>query len=135
MTTTALPLSSPQVVQEQVAAAVRAGLTTRPRQFLPLLWYDVTCSVLFDGITGLPEYYLTRTERAIFAAHAAEILAQAATQPAGAEPCRLRILELGAGSADKTRLLLSAAVKRQGPVLYEPLDVSPSALEAAKERI
>jgi dimethylhistidine N-methyltransferase len=52
-----------------------------------------------------------------------------------AEGKRLRIVELGAGSADKTRLLLRAAVARQGTVLYEPVDVSDSALEAARERI
>ena len=48
---------------------------------------------------------------------------------------RLRIAELGAGSADKTRLLLNAAAGRQGAVVYEPVDVSASALEAARERI
>jgi L-histidine Nalpha-methyltransferase len=47
----------------------------------------------------------------------------------------LRIAELGAGSADKTRLLLKAAVAQQGTVIYEPVDVSLTALEAAKERI
>ncbi|MGH9560851.1 MAG: L-histidine N(alpha)-methyltransferase, partial [Terracidiphilus sp.] len=77
----------------------------------------------------LPEYYLTRTERGILAENAAEILAQAAGD------ARLRVVELGAGSADKTRLLLNAAVELQGPVLYEPVDVSASALKAARERI
>jgi dimethylhistidine N-methyltransferase len=48
---------------------------------------------------------------------------------------RLRIAELGAGSASKTRLLLAAAARRQGVVVYEPLDVSMSALEVARERI
>ena len=73
-----------------------------------------------------PEYYLTRTERGILAAHADAMIAQAA------EGARLRIAELGAGSADKTRLLLKAAVARQGTVVYEPLDVSASALDAAQ---
>ena len=48
---------------------------------------------------------------------------------------RLRIAELGAGSAEKTRLLLRAAVERQKAVLYEPVDVSASALDGAKRRI
>jgi dimethylhistidine N-methyltransferase len=52
-----------------------------------------------------------------------------------AEGSQLRIVELGAGSADKTRLLLSAAVAEQGSVLYEPVDVSATALEAARARI
>jgi len=52
-----------------------------------------------------------------------------------AEGRRLRIAELGAGSADKTRLLLASAVSLQGTVVYEPVDVSPSALSSAKDRI
>ena len=47
----------------------------------------------------------------------------------------LRMVELGAGSADKTRLLLNAAVDRQDTVFYEPVDVSATALEEAQERI
>jgi len=116
-------------VEEQVAAAVREGLTARPKRLPPWLFYDKNGSRLFDQITELPEYYLTRTERSILAAHAGTMIAQAA------QGRRLRIAELGAGSADKTRLLLAAAVASQGTVLYEPVDVSASALEAARERI
>ena len=116
-------------IDERVAEAVREGLRSRPRRLPPWLFYDEAGSRLFEEITELPEYYLTRTERGIFAAHAAEML----TEAAGDE--RLRIAELGAGSADKTRLLLAAAVERQGNVLYEPVDVSASALAAAKRRI
>jgi dimethylhistidine N-methyltransferase len=95
------------------------------------LFYDADGSDLFEQITHLPEYYLTRTEREIFADHAAEIIAQAAQS----DDTLLRIAELGAGSADKTRLLLKAAVDRQQTLVYEPVDVSASALEAARERI
>ncbi len=105
------------------------GLAARPKRLPPWLFYDEAGSRLFEAITELPEYYLTRTERGILAAHAGEMIARAA------EGHRLRIAELGAGSADKTRLLLAAAVARQGTVLYEPVDVSASALEAARERI
>ncbi len=108
------------------SAAVREGLTSRPKRLPAWLFYDEAGSRLFDAITELPEYYLTRTERGILMAHAAEMMAQAA---AGA---RLRIAELGAGSADKTRLLLKAATGLQGAVVYEPVDVSASALEAAQ---
>jgi len=124
--------ASPAVAQqldERVSAAVREGLTARPKRLPAWLFYDEAGSLLFDAITELPEYYLTRTERGILTAHAAEMTAQAA---AGA---RLRIVELGAGSADKTRLLLKAATELQGAVQYEPVDVSASALEAARERI
>jgi dimethylhistidine N-methyltransferase len=128
MTTLALPLiASP--VEERVAAAVREGLAAQPKRLPPWLFYDEAGSRLFDEITARPEYYLTRTERAIFAKHADAMIRKAAGRD------RLRITELGAGSADKTRLLLSATVVRQGNVVYEPVDVSPSALDAARDRI
>ena len=114
---------------QRVAAAAREGLAS-PRKRLPAwLFYDPAGSRLFDEITELPEYYLTRTERGILEARAAGIVALAAN---GAH---LRIAELGAGSAAKTRLLLQAAVARQRSVLYEPVDVSPSSLDEAKQRI
>jgi dimethylhistidine N-methyltransferase len=112
-----------------VGAVVREGLSSRPWWLPAWLFYDEAGSRLFDAITELPEYYLTRTERGILAAHAAGMIALAA-----GEAC-LRIVELGAGSADKTRLLLKAATELQGAVLYEPVDVSASALECARERI
>ncbi len=116
-------------VDEGVASAVRAGLLSEPKRLPPWLFYDAVGSRLFDEITERPEYYLTRTERGIFAAYADAMIAQAA------DKARLRITELGAGSADKTRLLLRSAVAQQGAVVYEPLDVSASALEMARNRI
>jgi L-histidine Nalpha-methyltransferase len=116
-------------VDEGVAAVVRAGLISEPKRLPPWLFYDAAGSRLFDEITDRPEYYLTRTERGILATHADTIVAQAA------KGSRLRITELGAGSADKTRLLLKAAVAKQGTVVYEPVDVSASALDAARDRI
>lgn len=89
----------------------------------PWLFYDQRGSELFEQITALPEYYLTRTEREIFRRHAQEIF-----QELGAP---VTIVELGAGTATKTGLLLCAAVRRQREVLYQPIDVSPSALEEA----
>lgn len=116
-------------IDQRAAAAVRAGLTSLPKRLPAWLFYDHAGSKLFEAITELPEYYLTRTERGILAANAGEMVARAA------DGARLRITELGAGSADKTRLLLRAAVERQGMVLYEPVDVSASALDGAKQRI
>jgi L-histidine Nalpha-methyltransferase len=138
MTTIALPQITAQT-ELRVASVVRDGLSARPRCLPSWLFYDDTGSELFERITALPEYYLTRTERQIFTTHSAEMIALAAQQ-AGNEPngncaVRLRIAELGAGSADKTRLLLQAAVQRQGTLVYEPVDVSASALEVARERI
>src|SRR5262249_52355425 len=82
---------------------------------------------LFEEITALPEYYLTRTERAILAAHADEIIAAAGAP--------VTLIELGAGSASKTRLLIEAALRRQGRGLYVPVDVSPSALAGAAAQL
>jgi dimethylhistidine N-methyltransferase len=106
-----------------VAAVAREGLTS-PRKRLPAwLLYDERGSALFEEITRLPEYYLTRTERAILEASADEILS-AAGQP-------LEIVELGAGSATKTSLLLAALLARQPHATYTPVDVSPTALGLA----
>jgi L-histidine Nalpha-methyltransferase len=115
----------PVAVDEHVAAAALEGLAKRPRRLPAWLFYDAAGSQLFEEITELPEYYLTRTERAIFTEHGHDIIARAA----GGR--RLRIAELGAGSAEKTRLLLSAAIAAQQSVIYEPIDVSSSALDGA----
>jgi len=128
MAITAFPIAAERI-SERVAQAVRDGLASHPKRLPPWLFYDEAGSRLFDQITELPEYYLTRTERAILEANAGAIIARAAAGE------RLRIAELGAGSADKTRLLLAAAVRRQGAVVYEPVDVSETALAAASERI
>ena len=127
MTTLSFPLST--VAASKVSAAVNEGLHSSPKTLPAWLFYDEIGSRLFDQITELPEYYLTRTERAIFAANAAEIVSLAAGLQA------LQIVELGAGSCDKTRILLQAAADRQDTVLYEPIDVSPAPLEEARERI
>lgn len=116
-------------ISDKFAAAVYEGLMSRPKWLPSWLFYDAAGSRLFDEITRIPEYYVTRTERGILAKHSAEIVARAAGNQA------LRIVELGAGSADKTRLLLTAAADRQDTVFYEPVDVSASALVEAQLRI
>jgi len=116
-------------VDERVASAVSEGLTHRPRRLPAWLFYDAAGSRLFEAITRLPEYYPTRTERGILAAHAGHMIANAS------DGARLRIAELGAGSANKTRHLLKAAAARQRTVVYESVDVSASALSTARQRI
>jgi dimethylhistidine N-methyltransferase len=128
MTTTSLPLSSVQI-DSQIAAAVSEGLLSRPKWLPSWLFYDEAGSRLFDQITEIAEYYVTRTERAILTERADEIVERAAGDEA------LRVVELGAGSCDKTRVLLRSAVERQDTVVYEPVDVSASALTDAQERI
>ena len=82
-----------------LAADVRAGLTARPKNLPPKWFYDARGSELFEEITRLPEYYPTRTERALLEGAVDEIaaLAQADT-----------LVELGSGSSVKSRLLLDA---------------------------
>jgi L-histidine N-alpha-methyltransferase len=118
-----------------LAIEVKRGLTARRKFLSPWVFYDAAGSELFERITELPEYYLTRAERGIFAARADEVFALAAgDQPNHAQP-PLHILELGAGSAAKTGLLLAAAVRAQGRVLYQPIDVSSSALKEAQRNL
>ena len=118
----------PEAVSTPVGAEVYHGLTALPKKLSPWLFYDRRCSELFEAITELPEYYLTRTEREIFAQYADEILAAAGKD-------RLAMIELGAGTAAKTGVLLAAAVRRQERVSYYPIDISVSALEEARTRI
>jgi L-histidine N-alpha-methyltransferase len=106
-----------------VAAAARTGLSRVHKSLPPWLLYDDRGSALFEDITRLPEYYLTRTERAILAEHAGDMI-EAAGPP-------LEIVELGAGSASKTCLLLEALLGRQPRARYRPVDVSPAALAQA----
>jgi len=121
-------LTLPEAAYTAVGAEVYRGLTAMPKSLSPWLFYDEVGSHLFEAITKLPEYYLTRTERGIFARYADEILESAGYRA-------LTMIELGAGTAAKTGLLLRAAVRRQGKVDYVPIDVSQSALTAAKEHI
>lgn len=128
------PMLAPSTA-DAVATEVRSGLTSTPKTLSPWLFYDETGSQLFEQITQLPEYYLTRAERALFAEHADRII-ELAAEPAGDDPAPvLTVVELGAGTATKTGILLAAAVRRQGSVVYQPVDVSESALEEATENI
>jgi L-histidine N-alpha-methyltransferase len=119
----------PAIASSPVAVEVLNGLTERPKTLSPWLFYDQKGSQLFEEITELPEYYVTRTERQILAEHAEEIV----TAAAGGRD--LSMIELGAGTATKTGLLLNAAVGLQGSVTYRPIDVSETALEEARTRL
>lgn len=127
---TASPLTNPlSAALTPIGEEVYRGLTRQPKTLSPWLFYDTAGSRLFEQICELPEYYLTRTESGILAAHADEIIRLAAAGE------RLSLLELGAGTATKTDLLLRAAVRRQDHTLYRPIDVSSSALAAAEARL
>lgn len=113
----------PAVVYAPMLEEVQEGLSACPKNLPPKLFYDTHGSHLFERITELPEYYLTRTERAIFQEYAGEIVDQAGSN--------LTLVELGAGSASKTRILVETLARRQLRVGFYPVDVSGSALKAA----
>ena len=125
------PQISVSTAFSQVANDVLCGLCASPKTLPPYLFYDARGSELYERITELPEYYLTRTERAIFEQHA-DAMVQLAGEHAG-QP--LRVIELGAGSAKKTELVLRAVLRRQGECLYVPIDVSRSALAEAERNL
>jgi dimethylhistidine N-methyltransferase len=95
------------------------------------MFYDARGSRIFELITQLPEYYQTRTERNILTSCSDAIIAAAC--PDKSEPVRL--VELGAGTASKSAILLDVAVRLQSEVLYAPVDVSSDALDVACETI
>jgi dimethylhistidine N-methyltransferase len=101
----------------------------------PWLFYDEAGSRLFEAITELEEYYPTRVERGIFRDYAEEIVAAASAPTAHGAERLLTMIELGAGSASKTGLLLEAASRRQGTVRYCAIDVSGAALEMAERHL
>jgi L-histidine N-alpha-methyltransferase len=102
------------------------GLSRPQKELPPKYFYDRRGSELFDEITRLPEYYLTRTERALLDCWSAALMA--AIRPRA-------LVELGAGSADKTRLLLDAMVYAESGELYVPIDVSADFLDESASRL
>ena len=101
----------------------RRGLTAMPKSLPAKYFYDARGSELFEQITRLPEYYLTRAEESILNRYAADVVAAAGRPDT--------LVELGSGSSTKTRLLLDALAATGRLHRYVPVDVSPSALEGA----
>jgi L-histidine N-alpha-methyltransferase len=110
-----------------IVGDVFEGLTKRPKSLPPRLFYDAAGSALFEEITRLPEYYLTRTEAALLEKYSAEI-----AKRVGAN---VSVIELGAGTAAKTGTILKALSQRQLRVNYYPVDISVSALQMAAESL
>lgn len=106
------------------ATVLPRTLLDRPRWLEPHHLYDETGSNLFEEICELPEYYLTRTENALLAREAENIIALAPVES---------IVELGAGFSKKTVHLLNAQVKRRGGGTFAPVDVSVTGLIASRK--
>ena len=105
-----------------LAADVAAGLLRVPKELPPKWFYDERGSTLFDEITRLPEYYPTRTERAILEERSGEI-----ADLTGADT----VVELGSGTSEKTRLLLGACERSGRLRRFVPFDVSEATLRSA----
>ena len=102
------------------------GLSRSPKEVPPKYFYDHRGSQLFERITELPEYYLTRTEREILEAWMPERIPGLDVRT---------LVELGAGSGEKTRVILDAMLSAHSPIVYVPIDVSAEFLKASAGRL
>jgi L-histidine Nalpha-methyltransferase len=109
------------------AADVLAGLTKKAKALQPKYFYDELGSRLFEAICRLPEYYLTRAEAEILKHRAEEIVAAVAGP--------VRLIELGSGSAEKTRHIIEALLRRQPELQYVPVDISDASLESSSREL
>ena len=117
----------PAEALQAFADAVRQGLT-RPQRELPSRYlYDELGTALYEAITALPEYGLTRADERLIYRHADAILRHL--------PDPLLIAELGSGSGRKTRWILEALAARAAPVIYYPIDISASALKKCRQEL
>src|ERR1700727_491691 len=112
--------AAPQPIEavDSFAADVIAGLTAKPKRLSPKYFYDLAGSALFERITQLPEYYPTRCEIALLRQHAPAI--------ASLFPPNCALIEFGAGSSRKARILLGAAATIAA---YVPVDISGDFLQ------
>ena len=110
----------------EFAAEVRAGLTKPQKELLSKYLYDVVGSALFEVISVLPEYGLTRADERLLLRNAYEIVERL--------PMPVTVAELGSGSGKKTRWLLKALARRQH-TSYCPIEISPTALAMCKREL
>jgi len=113
--------------QASFADDVRAGLSSASKHLPSKYFYDELGSALFDAITVLPEYYLTRAET--------EILREWGWEMVRALGNPIEFIELGSGSAIKTRILIEEALRVQRSLRYSPIDISREALSASAEAL
>ncbi len=109
--------------QSGFAEEVRQGLTSVPKRLSPKYFYDQLGSQLFEAICLLPEYYLTRAENEILEKNADEIVRWV-------KGCNT-LMEMGSGSATKTRQLIEALLRKRADLVFMPVDISASALESS----
>lgn len=112
---------------QDLLEAVRRGLASTPRILPPALLYDDLGSALFEAITCLPEYELTRADLRLLSAHSGEV--------AGLLGDLGEVLELGPGGGRKAAVLVAAVLRRQPRVRFVAVDVSPSALAECRRTL
>ena len=112
--------------REEILAEIRAGLSLSQKQLPSKLFYDERGSELFEAITALPEYYLTRAEQELLREHVPRWVADQRPRS---------LVELGAGSAVKTRIVLDAMRAHEIRAWYVPVDISAAILEHAADRL
>ncbi|HEX2609534.1 MAG TPA: L-histidine N(alpha)-methyltransferase [Gemmatimonadales bacterium] len=110
----------------RMLAEVASGLAAPQKELPPKYFYDHRGSELFEEITRLPEYYPTRTERGLLQSWMPHLIPDLGTRT---------LIELGAGSAEKSRIILTAMRAAGVPGLYVPIDVSASFLEQTATRL
>ena len=115
-------------ITDEFAADVRAGLT-KPgqKELLSKYLYDDVGSALFEVISHLPEYGLTRADERLLRRHAGDIVERIASPVA--------VAELGSGSGRKTRQILEALCRRQRNTRYYPIEISPTALAMCEREL
>jgi len=106
---------------------IRAGLSARPKHLFPKYLYDELGSRLFEAICEVNEYYLTRAEDEILRNHANDIIR--------CVPNCETLIELGSGSAEKTRHLIDAFMRERGQLLFIPVDISATALSESSQAL
>ncbi|WP_118184219.1 L-histidine N(alpha)-methyltransferase [Paraburkholderia phosphatilytica] len=117
-------------VNTAFANDVRAGLTHAPQKELPSMYlYDEVGSALFEVITALPEYGVTRSEEQLLTRHANDIVA--------ALPHDVTVAELGSGSGRKTRRILEALSRKRptSATSYCPIEISRTALQLCRREL
>jgi L-histidine N-alpha-methyltransferase len=107
-------------------AEVSEGLARKQKELSPKFFYDQRGSELFEEITRLPEYYLTRAERRLLESRAPDVARRTAARS---------LVELGAGNSEKTRVLIDALRDSGTMEQYAPVDVSGSFLAESASRL
>src|SRR5690242_10532789 len=110
------------MLDDEILRQIREGLEGRPRTLPFALLYDGLGSALFDAITHLPEYGLTRADERLLARHAPDVIE--------ALPGPIEIAEMGPGTGAKAAVVLAAALEAQSSARFFAIDVSPAALDA-----